>query len=338
MAGQIKNIASIKTAVLLFILVSFFAGTAAWAQAPQPFDVQEDTGFYYTIKKGDTLWDLSQKFYNSQWDWPGLWEMNKKIKNPHWIYPGNRIRVYLKPEFKTAGDQKMVEASSPAPITPQFNFPAIDHIGFIKDAEIPALGTIIREQDGNLMMSSDDIIYIRPLAPLTVGMSYQIFNTELVEEKINGSVFKGVKHLIKGKVKILDINDRYATALITASNRYATIGDKIMIPLERNATLTVQEKPAPLDGVILCSEDNERMVNDYKIAFINKGKFDNVRPGQIYSVLQVQQNLSVHDVDDVALLDPLNSGRLIVLHTEPESATVMVLSSKREILPGDLVR
>ena len=53
-----------------------------------------DSGFFYTIKKGDTLWDLSQKFYNSQWDWPGLWEMNEDIKNPHWIYPGKKIRIF----------------------------------------------------------------------------------------------------------------------------------------------------------------------------------------------------------------------------------------------------
>ncbi|MCG8685379.1 MAG: LysM peptidoglycan-binding domain-containing protein, partial [Desulfobacterales bacterium] len=98
MAVRNRKSIPVITSILLFFLLTV---SSAWAQdAPQQFNTEEDTGFYYTIQKGDTLWDLSQKFYNSQWDWPGLWEMNKDIKNPHWIYPGNTIRVFLKPEFR----------------------------------------------------------------------------------------------------------------------------------------------------------------------------------------------------------------------------------------------
>jgi hypothetical protein len=47
----------------------------------------------YVIQKGDTLWDLSQKFLNNPWYWPKIWSLNPNIENPHWIYPGNRLRV-----------------------------------------------------------------------------------------------------------------------------------------------------------------------------------------------------------------------------------------------------
>ena len=47
----------------------------------------------YTIQKGDTLWDLSQKFLNNPWYWPKIWSLNPGIENPHWIYPGNKLRI-----------------------------------------------------------------------------------------------------------------------------------------------------------------------------------------------------------------------------------------------------
>jgi hypothetical protein len=45
----------------------------------------------YFVKKGDTLWDLSDEFLNDPFAWPDLWENNKHIQDPHWIYPGDSI-------------------------------------------------------------------------------------------------------------------------------------------------------------------------------------------------------------------------------------------------------
>jgi hypothetical protein len=55
-------------------------------------DTKETEGVY-TIKKGDTLWDISSKFLKDPFLWPKLWEKNPYITNPHWIYPGNPIRL-----------------------------------------------------------------------------------------------------------------------------------------------------------------------------------------------------------------------------------------------------
>jgi hypothetical protein len=48
----------------------------------------------YTVKRGDTLWDLSSMYLTSPWRWPELWGMNKEqIRNPHLIYPGPGARA-----------------------------------------------------------------------------------------------------------------------------------------------------------------------------------------------------------------------------------------------------
>ena len=45
----------------------------------------------YVVKRGDTLWDLSDEFLHDPFAWPDLWENNRHIEDPHWIYPGDSI-------------------------------------------------------------------------------------------------------------------------------------------------------------------------------------------------------------------------------------------------------
>ena len=46
-----------------------------------PAVVEHETGFYYTVQKGDTLWDLSQQFSDTPWQWTELWNENQQIAN-----------------------------------------------------------------------------------------------------------------------------------------------------------------------------------------------------------------------------------------------------------------
>lgn len=49
----------------------------------------------YTVQKGDTLWDICEKFYADAFLWPQLWAMNKhRMTNPHWVSPGDVLVLY----------------------------------------------------------------------------------------------------------------------------------------------------------------------------------------------------------------------------------------------------
>ena len=48
----------------------------------------------YTVRPGDTLWDLSGRFLNNPWYWPKIWSYNPDVANPHWIYPGNTLKFF----------------------------------------------------------------------------------------------------------------------------------------------------------------------------------------------------------------------------------------------------
>jgi hypothetical protein len=329
---------------LLFILMLGFAfASSGSAQEDIEFVPGEDSGFYYTIKKGDTLWDLSQKFYNSQWDWPGLWEMNDDIKNPHWIYPGNKIRIFLKDKARLKPIVVPVKKAAPEPVKASFSFSQMDSIGFLRKEKQPSLGHIIKEKDGHLLMTQNDIIYLNPSGKgsLIPGKTYQIFSVGPVSEEIDNTVFEGFRHLIKARVKVLEHKVSYVTAQITHSYRPAEIGDLIMEYTPKNKILTVEENPDTIDSRIVCSQDDHLMINDYIIGFINAGK-NTVKPGQIYTVFR--KNILADDTPswpkkkkENIELENLESGKLIILHTEDISSTVMILSSGYAIRPNDPV-
>lgn len=333
--------------LILILTIGFAASSSLFAEEDIEFIPGEDSGFYYTIKKGDTLWDLSHKFYNSQWDWPGLWELNDEIKNPHWIYPGKKIKIFFKDKGRMkpiiVPVKKVEKPMITEKIIPEFSYSQMDAIGFIKRNKQESYGHVLKEEDGHIMMDIDDVIYIKPTGSraLVPGEKYHVFNATEIGQKKDEVGFTGFKHLIKAEMEVLALKDGYVTAKITRSFRPVLKDDLIMDYYNRDEILTVDEAPPAIDARLICAEDDNLMVNDYTIAFIDIGK-DKVIPGQIYTVLRTNKLVDKskpweENGNEHIKLENLPSGKLIVLHTEDIASTVMILSSGYAIHPDDFV-
>jgi hypothetical protein len=153
----------------------------------------------YTIKKGDTLWDISSKFLKDPFLWPKLWERNPYITNPHLIFPGNLVRLSApepvkkeepKEEPKKVVEEnpkeavkeakevevKMVEPPPPSPVEKKeevvvegkpakveekpLYFPEVRDAGFMSDIPYRGIGIVLEGKEGKNLMSAGDIVYL----------------------------------------------------------------------------------------------------------------------------------------------------------------------------------
>jgi hypothetical protein len=116
----------------------------------------------YTIRPGDTLWDLSGRFLNNPWYWPKVWSYNPEITNPHWIYPGNVLRFYPSEEEAPV----RVEPVEPgAPVAEEEEFEAPRELEDFSRADMKAPATE-EERDTVAVAGPYKIGYVPPKATL----------------------------------------------------------------------------------------------------------------------------------------------------------------------------
>ena len=317
---------------------------------------------YYIVKKGDTLWDISQKFLNSAWYWPELWKVNSNqvpIYNPHLIYPGQRLRLYRREELERILRAQEVptppEPELPAePVTlppeteiagppspepeerPFYTFAAIDKIGFIRPEPVSPHGVVFKVRENKEMISYGDLVYIRERGPepLIEGKAYTLYR---VSDPIRDQAtreFIGYQHLLTGVVEIVKNEDDFSLGKVLQAFREIRVEDLLMPYEPRSPKITRSESQAGLLGKILFSEEHTFLMGEYNIAFIDKGAMDGIQPGQEYFIFNQENIQTDPETKEQILLTPYGIGSLIVLLAEPTASTVLITRSEKSIPAG----
>jgi len=327
---------------------------------PDATEVKQETGFYYTVKKGDTLWDISNHFFDSPWLWPDLWSQNKQIQNPHLIYPGNRIHLYIKegvlvieeapeeevPEVVQEEEPVEVEEVEEEPVfvesepkdLPSFPYAQIDSIGFIKEKPVAPHAYIFKVRDDKKLISEGDTVYLKQksddgpeLIPGSLYAVFRILKDQVRDPVTNDKV--GYQHHLKGVVEIKEIlktSPLVAEAKVVKNYQSMKLKDQLMPYKWRSPDITLAESPAGLTGKILRSQGQARIFGAHAVAFIEKGEADGVMRGQEYDIF-TEEELDV-------VKKEIDIGKLFVLHTEDTTSTVVITNSIRAIVPGTKIR
>ncbi len=307
--------------------------------------VEHETGFYYTVKKGDTLWGLSRRFSDSPWLWPDMWKDNRHIANPHEIYPGDRIRLYRRQDALRLPDADgSISGLSPGSTRgprETYRYTSIDQVGYVRETPVTHVGTILRQHDRLLMINTGHRIYIQANgdARLAIGGLYTVYRTlGRVRSPLTGASL-GIQHQILGVVKILKEEPRLYVGAVTRAFRRMGAGDLLMPYRKRPVDIPVSRGPDGFSGAVVCPERDITLLTAFDRAFIDKGERDGVKPGQIYHVYDEETLTSLEKEDMKAGLatPPLKIAEMIVLIAERTTATVVITQSDNKIKMGSRI-
>lgn len=296
--------------------------------------VEFETGLYYTIKPGDTLWDIAQKFYGTPAAWPEVWRQNPQIANPHRLTPGTKIRIFGETRTqKIPPAATAQEAKTPEP--PYFVYNSIDSVGLVRKDPITSQGKIFAVRfatlNGKNSIAQDDIVYIKPASGVTMtpGDSFYVYR-KLKPVYSPDGVNLGLQYYVTGVAEIVSIEKDYVAARIIRSFRTISVDDLLLPFNPRSRKILISESSPGIEGYLLKSEEGKLNFGEGDTAFIDKGRLDNIKVGQIYTIY-AQKTFPEATVR-------FDLGSLLVLHTEKHTATVLVVQSRKSLRAGARIR
>lgn len=306
--------------------------------------IETETGFYYTVQKGDTLWDLSERFNNSPWLWPDVWSQNQQIPNPHLIYPGQRIRLFLRKDLeslaKTIPSDDMFEEDTTDDLMFQepvyYHYSPIESTGFILKNPPTPDASIFKAKDDKQLISTDDTVFIKYLQKNSFNLGEKYFTYQVISPVIHPGTGEklGSQYLLTGVIEITRIEQDFSVASVVKCFRTIRVGNYLMPYSPRSSKIPITESRYGLYGNIVASEKLMQLFGDDTIVFIDKGKADGAKPGQIYPVY-IQELFEIDPrTKEKVLLTPIVLGTIIVLHTEETTSTVLISQANQGIPLG----
>jgi hypothetical protein len=337
---------------------------AALSFSPDTAHAQSNQGEgsdYHVVDQGDTLWDLSGRYYGDSYEWPRVWSYNPHITNPHWIYPGDI--VYLRPatdgegqQMAGASDQQQGGQNARQQLDRGMYLPLA---GFIVDERPEYSGRIVASPKEATMLAEGDVAWVgfgdegyskkekeemdeddrQELkdSEVTEGQKFAVVR-EAGEIKDDDGETIGHKYLVLGAVQITKVNEKYLEeARVTQSWREMERGD-LLIPYERQlkavkATKADEDEPG---ARIVDTLQPGSVYGEHHYVFVNKGAADGVRPGNRMFIYQRDEGLHRDYMGEVSEEIPWQRvGQVMVIDVTEGYSTAVITNSKREIEVGD---
>ncbi len=323
------------------ILILFLISTLAMAQGSLPTPKGGVT--IYVVEPGDTMWDISDRFFSNPLLWPRLWAVNTHIDNPHRIYPGDVLSLKGKstiPTVKIEPKTKKVSFKDIEPPPPVYYYSRGGTEGFITPDEWEHMGTILTSEPPKILLGEGDMVYVNVGTKdhMRPGDLLTVFRTgKVVLHPITGRK-AGHKVAILGIMEIVEVlGKRQSVAKIVESYREITRGARVR-PLEPFVKEVVMKKGTlRADGFIIDTKNNVELTGRNDIVYIDLGRVNEIVPGHTLSIFTLPRKSYDPDLGRKVTIPGAKIGRMVVLEVREQSSTAIIMESTRQVQKGNIV-
>lgn len=344
--------------IIIGIIAAALLSFNVWAQ-----DSVLKTGHpdEYTVKKGDTLWDISSTFLKSPWKWPEIWHANPHIENPHLIYPGDLIRlVYIdgQPRLTSERTLKLLPGGGDSGVNaneklrPQVRVIQQEMaISAIPLDRIDSFLSRSRVVDDEKTLSSAPYILAGPQKRIVAGAGDEAYARGQFNELTNFGVYRkgqayfdpktkeflGLHALGIGSVSIKSVKGDIATVNVTRANEEVRIGDSLL-PSEDRSTSSMFYPSGPendITGNIIGVEGGVQQVGKYNVVMISRGERDGLVAGNVLAIYKKGETVVDRVTGGKVALPDERAGLLMVFRTFHKMSFALVLEADRPLAVGD---
>jgi hypothetical protein len=320
------------------------------------------SGANHRVERGDTLWDLSQKFLGSPWYWPKVWSYNPEIANPHWIYPGNSVRFYPSgdevPTQVELGEAPKVDDVDESAFDDDLvvggkigyvpkNALTIHATGFATPREIEEAGHIMGSFAESVMLSFPQTIYVTFNNKRTpkLGDEFIIFRpSQSLRNPVTDEPAGYFTKLI-GSAKVIAVSPKGVATCQLVKEFDAIERNDLIGPMGEPLILTVRPRAneREIKNALIISNVVSTVIHsgEHSVVVVDKGSDDGVKQGNIFTITRQNDYLAPDrlfrptQADDEYPIEVV--GSCMALEVKTKASTCLVVSSLREIVKGDKV-
>ncbi|MBW2463360.1 MAG: LysM peptidoglycan-binding domain-containing protein [Deltaproteobacteria bacterium] len=231
----------------------------------------------YTIRDGDTLWDISGHFYGNPWQWPKVWSYNPEITNPHWIYPDDTLRLVRQgtegARLPTADSGARVEFTdgelAPGTIL-------LRDQGYLDKDALEAFGEIVGSPEDHMLLTTHDDVYIQfgEESEVRRGMELSVYRRIHAHDRSPEESGELVRIFGTVQLRSYDPETRVGRAKISEALDPIERGFEVADIARSFEMVPPRENAHDLDARVVAALRPLQVFGDYQVIFISLGAED----------------------------------------------------------------
>ena len=337
------------------------------AQAGVPLeDLAPNAPDSHTVKRGDTLWDISKLFLKSPWRWPQLWGMNlDQIRNPHLIYPGQvlvldksggRARLRVAQPGESSGTDKLgprirseaVADSAIASIPLNLIGPFLNDAVVFTANELERAPRVVAGPEGRVLMGRGDRAYVR--GDLGETRDWRLFRQATPLRDPTTKEILGYEARFVGNATFVRAGgsapsaDGKGSVPVPATFELQTlkeevgVGDRLApVPPRDYANFVPRAPSSAVAGQIIQVYGDSLIAGQNQVVAINRGTRDGLERGHVLAVLRDGEDRvdRTNERPEAIKLPDERHGLMLVFRTFDRVSYALLLQVQQSVQAGD---